>query len=88
MTPQEELIRAEQAKQILRNPLVRTALDEIKGGIIEAWRQAPLTGAALREELWAVYVGACKFEEYLQTHIETGKFAAATLSRRDGERPA
>jgi hypothetical protein len=86
MTEQEELQRAEQAKQILRNPLVREALDGIKSGIIENWRQAPVKDTDLREKLWSIYAGACKFEELLQSHIETGKLAQASLNERNTPR--
>lgn len=91
MTPEEELQRAEQAKQILRNPLVREAIDGLKSGFVEAWRQSPLKDTDLREKLWALYAGACKFEELLQSHIETGKLAAEQLKQRNtprGGRPA
>lgn len=90
MTPEEELIRAEQAAQLLRNPLVRQALDGIKNGVIENWRQAPVKDKDLREYLWTIYVGACKFEELLQSHIETGKLAAASLKTNTprGGRPS
>lgn len=87
MTPEEELSRAEQAAQILRAPLVREALDGIKNGLIDSWRQAPVKDSELREKLWAIYVGACKFEELLQSHIETGKLAKAQISGREGRRP-
>lgn len=87
MTPEEERVRAEQAKQILRNPLVREALDGIKNGLIEQWRSSPVKDSELREYLWSIYLGAGKFEELLQSHIETGKMAEVQLSRRDGGRP-
>lgn len=66
----------------MRNKLVREALDGIKDGVIQAWRQSPVKDTDMREKLWAIYAGACKFEELLQSHIETGKLAAAQLHER------
>lgn len=85
MTEQEELLRAERAKQILADKLVREALDGIKSGLIDTWRTTPLKDTDLREKVWAIYVGACKFEEILGSYIETGKLAQAML--KQGKHP-
>jgi Holliday junction resolvasome RuvABC ATP-dependent DNA helicase subunit len=87
MKPQEELIRAERAKQILGDKLVREALDSIRSGLIENWRSTPLKDADLREKIWAIYVGACKFEEFLYEFIETGKLAQHTLDHAERQQP-
>lgn len=85
MTRQDEIRKAEEAKQLLRHPLLTSALEDIKSGLIEAWRQSPVKDTDLREHLWAVYAGACKFEELLKSHVDTGKLAAEQL-RMSGDR--
>lgn len=79
MTPEEELIRAERAQQIINDPLVREALDGIKATIVESWRSAPVKDSEFREKLWAIYVGATKFEEIFRSYMDSGKLAAAQL---------
>lgn len=86
MTREEEIIRAERAKQILGDSLVGQALKEIKEGLIEEWRRASVKDAEMREKIWAIYVGACKFEELLKSHIETGKLARAQLETESQQR--
>jgi len=83
MKPEEELIRAEKARQVLEDKIVREALDGIKNAIIEGWRQSPVKDVEHREKLWSIYVGACKFEELLRSYIETGKLARAQLDLND-----
>ncbi len=82
MTPQEEMMRAEKARQILEDPFVREALDDIKSTLIEQWRSAPVKDSDLKERLWALYNAAHKFEELMRSHIETGKLASIGEQQR------
>lgn len=79
MTPEEEVVRAERAKQILEDKLVRAALDGVRDLIIEQWRVSPVKDSEIRDWLWALYNASHKFEEVLRSHIETGKLAAHQL---------
>lgn len=89
MTPEEEVRRAAAAQQILNDPLVRSALDDIRATLIDQWYRSPVKDSELRDSLWALYCGAVKFEEVLRSHIETGKIASAQLDQRSvtGGRP-
>lgn len=83
---EDERLRGERARQILEDPLVKSAMSDIKATLIEQWRISPVKDAELREYLWSIYLGACKFEELLASHIETGKLASHQLAR-DAHRP-
>lgn len=81
MTPEEEIIRAGQARQILQDPLVRSAMDDIRAAIVDQWYRSAVNSTELREQLWALYCGAMKFEEVLRSHMETGQLASAQLEQ-------
>ena len=72
MTEQEEIVRAERARQVLSDPLVAGAMQDIKTGLIEQWRASPVKDKDLREQIWAIYVGMTKFEEIFRIYIESG----------------
>ena len=80
MTPEEERIRAERAKQLMADPLLAQSLVAIRTGLIDAWSRTPIKDQDMRERIWGIYVAAGKFEDLLRSHIESGKFAEATLA--------
>jgi hypothetical protein len=88
MTPEEELIRAERASQILRDPLVVEAISAIKQSVIDAWRTSPIKDRDLRDYLHTMYNAAHKFEELLHSHIETGKLAVHQLKEKGAKHGA
>ena len=86
MTPEEERIRAEQAKRLLADPLMAGALQDIKDTLIDDWRRTPVKDQDLRERIWGIYVAAFKFEELLRSYIGTGKFAEQVLQQEEQAR--
>ncbi len=82
MTPEEEIARGEKARQVLEDPLVRGALDDIKQSIIQQWSKCPVKDTDLKERLWGLFNAADKFEEILKTHIETGKMARIQVEQK------
>ena len=86
MTPEEERIRAEQAKRLLNDPLMAGALQDIKDTLIDQWRRTPVKDADLRERVWGIYGAASKFEELLRSYINTGKFAESVLAQEEQAR--
>lgn len=80
MTPEEELARAQECQQILSNKHVREALGSIREALVEQWQRTPVKDSDLREKIWAIYCAAMKFEQILQSHIETGKMAAIQVN--------
>lgn len=82
MTPEQEVMRGERARQILEDPLVVEAVTQIKSQLLEQWRLSPVKDTELRERLWAIYTGMHVFLEAFESHIATGKFALATEQQR------
>lgn len=82
MSPQDEIIRGERARQILEDPLVVEALSGIKSQLLEQWRLSPVKDTELRERIWAIYNGMHVFIDAFESHIATGKFALATEQQR------
>jgi hypothetical protein len=81
MTREEELERAEIAKQVLDNPLVQEALQAIREVTHTKLRMAKDDNDKL--QLLDFLHAAELFEEYFVKHIETGKLAQIQVSKED-----
>ena len=79
MTPEEEIVRAERARQLMSDPLLQETLETLKQGYIEAWARTPIKDSELREHIWGLYCATMKFEEILQSTLDSGKLAAQQL---------
>jgi len=76
MTPEEIASRATRADQLLRDPLLREALDLIEREILEQWEACPVRDVEGREIVWRYYKTAKKFRGILQGAVESGKVSA------------
>lgn len=81
MTPEEEISRAERARQVIEDPLVKAALADIEAGLIAQWRASPVKEKDLREHIWALYCAATKFREVFESVMQTGKLARIQLQQ-------
>lgn len=79
MTPAEEKQRAEHARQLMDDPLVKEALSDIKQVVLEQWVSSPSKDRDLRDYLHCLYCAVSKFEELLRIHVESGKVAQHNL---------
>lgn len=79
MTPEEEIVRAERARQLMADPLLKETLETLKQGYIDAWARTPIKDSELRERIWGLYCSTIKFEEILQSTLDSGKLAAESL---------
>lgn len=75
MSPQEEIIRGEKAKQLLADPLLSEAFSQCKKEVLEAWEKTPARDIEGREWLWKLYHASIKAENMLRGYIDTGKMA-------------
>lgn len=82
MTPEEEIVRAERARQLMEDPLLKETLETIKTGLIDGWYRTPIKDKDLREHIWGVYCASVKFEEVLQSTLDSGKLAIEQLKQR------
>jgi hypothetical protein len=79
MSPEQEVQRGNRAQQILDDPLVKAALDDIGNRIIEQWRACPVKDVELREKLWMMFNVRHAFIDAMREHIDTGKLAKKSL---------
>jgi hypothetical protein len=75
MTPEQEIIRANRAREAQENPVIAEALDHFEQVITDQWKNSPLRDAEGREKLRLMLEAQKQFREYLNNCIETGKLA-------------
>lgn len=81
-TPEEELIRANSAKQVLESEIFREACQRVEETLSGQRRSAPIhdpemhTALIMTEQLWN------NLKDWLQQVAQTGKFAEAELQRQ------
>ena len=78
-----DINRAEAAKRILDDPLVKDALQAIEDGIVEAWKDVPLRDTEGREHLHRLLTAKRKFEAVFAAHMQNGQIAAAELKAEE-----
>ncbi|HEX9227380.1 MAG TPA: hypothetical protein VF885_12120 [Arthrobacter sp.] len=77
MTPEQEINRADEARFLMENPLLRGALDDIEAATIQKWEMAD--NKDVRDDYWRLYKVAKLFRQIMETYIATGKMARMTL---------
>lgn len=77
---QAEVFRADMARQLLENQLLRDALTAIETEVVTMWGAAPARDKEGKEALWQLYKTSQKFRGLLLGYIETGKMATADLA--------
>lgn len=82
MTPEEELKRAEAARQVLETPIVRETLDLMEREIIETWIACPARDVEARDWMWRQIVVTRKFRDTLRGVMESGKIAAMRIKEK------
>jgi hypothetical protein len=81
-TPEEELIRAGQAREVLDSVVFKEACARIEESLAEQRRRVPMretdmhTRLILTEQLWS------NLKDYLEQTAQTGKFAEFEIERR------
>lgn len=86
-TPVEKIIQdAHRAEQILNDPLLKPALDEIQTRLIEEWRSTAVKDVEMREKLWMMYCMYHRFISVLTERIDSGKFAKASLAEDERQK--
>lgn len=82
MTPELEARRGEEARQLLEHPLLAEAFALVEQNITQAWQDSPARDHEGRESLWLQLKLLRKVRGELETVVETGKVARATLAQR------
>ena len=75
MAALDAVSRADAAKRILDEPVVKEAIAGIKAEIIKQWSETPARDTEAREWVWRHYKACEKFEGVLRGYIESGRMA-------------
>lgn len=82
MTDEEAARRGDEARQLLEHPLLAEAFQTIRNEVTEQWQSSPARDVEGREKLWLTLRLLNRLEGQLQSVVETGKVARATLLQR------
>ena len=82
MTPEEELSRAEDARQLLERGIFAEAVKEVEAALLDGIRRTAFTDEKLREKLCQRYALLEDVVGQLRTYIETGRLAEETIKQR------
>jgi len=82
MTPEEEIRRANEADLIMRNPLFKEAVSEVKAALVDGIERTAFMDEKLREKLSQQLVALSAVVSKLKTHMESGKLAEEEIKRR------
>jgi hypothetical protein len=83
MNLHEEVQQARQAKELLENAVFKAAIDNIRAGIYEKWRIAPIRDKEGMHELKLMDKVLSEIEGYFKQVIETGKMAEIQLEQEE-----
>ena len=81
-----EISRGERAQQVLREPLLQEAFTEVERELTEQWQTSPVRDVEGREKLYLTLLCLRKVQRHLESVVETGKVAQATLAQRLGQK--
>ena len=82
LTPEEETRRAGRAKQLLDDPMVRDALDDIERAVIDNIEICPPEKTIAQHQLCMMLGVVRKFRRVFRTHMETGKLVEIGEARK------
>lgn len=83
MTPEEELSRAERARQILEDPMFSAAVNELDAALLYALRKTAFNDSVIRNKVQDRYAALHDVLDLIRTHIETGKLARAQIEQQN-----
>ena len=82
MSPEEELVRAGKAREILAEPLFKECVSVIREALIAGIRRSAFTEEKLREKLCQRLALLEELVGQLQTVMETGTLAEETIRQK------
>ena len=82
MTPEQEQQRGRDAQRLLEDPLLIEAFDTLEQEIMRSWKTAPARDVEGREKLWMMLHLLQKARNHLESVMQSGKLAEATLAQR------
>lgn len=82
MDEEVEVLRGNQALQLLENPLLVEALEAIEKKYEDGWRNSQPSGVDKREKAYLMLHILSEFKQYLTRLVQTGKMAATARDAR------
>lgn len=82
MSPEEEISRAERARQLLDDELFKESVSAVRNALISGIERSAITDATLREKLGQQLIALSGVLSILVTHMETGRLAQEELKQR------
>lgn len=79
---EDELRRGQEASSLLRHPLFVSAFETLEQEIVDQWKQSNSLSADAREKLHTMLFLLGRVRRQVETHVETGKLAEATLKEK------
>lgn len=84
----EALARADRAKRLLEDELLKEAFDAVDASLRRAWAATGVDQAAEREKLWLMLKLAERVRAHLEAVMQGGKLAQARLTEIERKRTA
>ena len=75
-----DINRAERARQVMADPIVREALTAMKGDLYNKFCSTEFKASAERDEIWRKMQTIAKFEGYFKSVMTDGKIGQQTLT--------
>lgn len=79
---EDEIRRGQEGQQLLRHPLFVAAFETLEQEIVDQWKQSTSLSADGREKLHTMLYLLNRVRMHVETHVETGKLAEATLKQK------
>jgi len=73
MTPEQEKIRANQAQQVLDNPMFQEAFTALRADLFEKFQRTKWLQGKERTEIWRTLKNLNNIEQHLSRTMTTGK---------------
>ena len=81
LTPDQELRRGEQARQVIENEIYVEAWQKLRDGIIHMWETCPIRDKEGQHELKLELKLLKEVRHHLETTMNTGKMAKIQIER-------
>jgi hypothetical protein len=82
LSPEDEIRRADKAKQILESDAFKEAFSEVERVLLDGILRAPFKDSELREKLCQQYTALHTIRDQMRSYMESGQLAQATLAQR------
>lgn len=84
MSPEEEVSRAGQARDVLESPIFREACSHVRDGIVSQMERVAVSDDAMHTKLILTLQCWSALERYLKSIVETGDMADMELEQKRG----